>query len=84
MSVVIRSCSNDNDNGIKICRAYTYIHRYIHSPHTDDWQCDQCRWVNNAKKTTHEEPVTKTTNVIVDTPNGPCHEFTKHSYKLIP
>ena len=62
---------------------HTWIH--THSLHTDDWRCDQYRWVNNAvRKLPKREPVIKKTYFVADTPNGPCHEFMKHSYKLIP
>ena len=62
-----------------------YICIHIHSPHTDDWRCDQYRWVNNAvRKLPKREPAIKKTYFVADTPNGPCREFMKHSYELIP
>ena len=41
----------------------------------------QYRWVNNAvRKLPKKQPVVKKTYFQVDTPNGPCSEFVKHSY----
>ena len=46
---------------------------------------DQYRWVNNAvRKLPKREPAIKKTYFVADTPNGPCCEFMKHSYELIP
>ena len=51
----------------------------------DDWRCDQYRWVNNAvRKLPKRQPVVKKTYFQADTPKGPCSEFVKHSYELIP
>ena len=62
------------DDGIKLHHKYT--HAFSINIYTDDWRCDQYRWVNNAvRKLPKREPAIKKTYFQADTPNGACNEF---------
>ena len=51
----------------------------------DDWKCDQHRWVNNkVARLPKKNPVIKKTYFVLDSPIGPCNEFKKHAYELLP
>ena len=52
---------------------------------SDDWRCDQYRWVNNAViKLPRKNPTIKKTYYHADTPNGPSREFVKQAHELVP
>ena len=51
---------------------------------TDDWKCDQYRWINQGVTSLpRKSPKLKKTYFSIDTPCGPSLKFQKHSYPLI-
>ena len=52
---------------------------------TDDWRCDQYRWVNQGvKRLPKREPKVKKSYFNIQTPKGPSSDFSKHAYELDP
>ena len=50
-----------------------------------DWKCDHHRWVNNkVARLPKKDPFMKKTYFVSDSPTGPCNDFRKHAYELIP
>ena len=57
---------------------------YVLLIYTDDWKCDQYRWVNQGvTKLPHKDPIIRKLYFSLDTPNGPCSEFKRYGYQLI-
>lgn len=51
---------------------------------TDDWKCDQYRWVNQGvTKLPRKDPKIKKLYFHADTPKGPSKDFQKHAYQLL-
>ena len=51
----------------------------------DDWKCDQYRWINNkVAKLPAKDPFLRKTYFVSDSPKGPCSDFRKHAYELLP
>jgi len=51
----------------------------------DDWKCDQYRWINNkVAKPPSKNPFLRNTYFVSDFPNGPCPDFRKHAYEMLP
>ena len=51
----------------------------------DDWKCDQYRWINNkVAKLPSKNPFLRKTYFVSDSPKGPCLDFRKHAYELLP
>ena len=52
---------------------------YVLLIYTDDWKCDQYRWVNQGvTKLPRKDPIIRKLYFSLDTPNGPCREFKQY------
>ena len=52
---------------------------------TDDWRCDQYRWINQGvHNLPKRDPTVQKSYFQISTPHGPSQDFVRHSYELIP
>ena len=52
---------------------------------TDDWRCDQYRWINQGvHNLPKKDPIVQKSYFQISTPHGPSRDFLRHSYQLIP
>ena len=52
---------------------------------TDNWRCDQYRWVNQGvKRLPKKHPKVKKSYFHIDTPKGISNDFSRHAYELDP
>ena len=61
------------------------LHRVYFNIVTDDWRCDQYRWINHGvRQLPKKEPRIKKSYFQLSTPRGASAEFSRHAYQLLP